>query len=151
MAIRERLLNRALYRDTGCIEYLGANTTGYGCMRVDGKTKLVHRLAWEVWRGPIPDGLNVLHHCDNPPCFNTAHLYLGTQSDNTRDRHARKPETTARGEQLRRKLKEADVLRMRSLYATGEFSTRQLQSAHFQWVSARTVASVVSRETWMHI
>jgi len=44
-----------------------------------------HRLAWELANGPIPDGLSVLHHCDNPPCCNVEHLFLGTQTDNHAD------------------------------------------------------------------
>ena len=48
-----------------------------------------HRLAWEAANGPIPAGLLVLHHCDNPPCCNPAHLYVGTAKDNARDCKAR--------------------------------------------------------------
>jgi len=44
-----------------------------------------HRFAWGIAHGPIPDGLNVLHHCDVPPCVNSAHHFLGTQSDNLKD------------------------------------------------------------------
>ena len=128
--VRTRLQDRSLHRDTGCIEFLGANSKGYGNLRIERRSQLTHRLAWEVEHGPIPDGLNVLHKCDNPPCMNTDHLYLGTQSENTRDRHARSPETTARGEQMKRKLKETDVIRMRELYATGNFTTRSLQRQH---------------------
>ncbi len=69
---------------------------GYGYFvigsRVDGSRKiaLAHRWIWEQINGPIPDGLNLLHTCDNPPCVNyVEHLYLGTQSDNMRDREAR--------------------------------------------------------------
>lgn len=61
---------------------------GYGMIRVGGTPgRLVsaHRVAWELTNGPIPDGLWVLHGCDNPPCCNPAHLHLGTRADNMRE------------------------------------------------------------------
>jgi HNH endonuclease len=45
---------------------------------------LVHRFVWEHINGPIPDGLNVLQSCDNPPCSRPSHLFLGTHTDNMR-------------------------------------------------------------------
>jgi hypothetical protein len=59
---------------------------GYGRL---GPRVYAHRLAYEVFIGPIPDGLHVLHHCDNPPCCNPAHLWSGTVADNMRDRDAK--------------------------------------------------------------
>lgn len=52
----------------------------------DRKLKLTHRIAWEVFRGPIPNGKCVCHHCDNPPCCNPNHLFIGTHADNQKDK-----------------------------------------------------------------
>lgn len=61
------------------------NNKGYG--RFDGE--YAHRFSWRLLSGPIPDGLNVLHRCDNPPCVRPDHLFLGTVSDNARDMWAK--------------------------------------------------------------
>lgn len=69
---------------------------GYGRIRVGSRTDgsrreiRTHVLSWELSHGSIPYGLGVLHHCDNPPCCNTDHLYLGTPADNGRDVRVRK-------------------------------------------------------------
>lgn len=49
-----------------------------------------HRLSWEMANGPVPPGLNVLHHCDTPLCVRPVHLFLGTHEDNVADRVAKK-------------------------------------------------------------
>jgi hypothetical protein len=72
---------------TRCIEWSGRrDKNGYG---ITSKDKRAHREAWIEANGPIPAGMHVLHHCDNPPCINPEHLFLGTQADNNADMHAK--------------------------------------------------------------
>ena len=69
---------------TPCRVYRGAkNGAGYGWL--NRHRMLLHRWVWEQINGPIPDGMKVLHACDNPPCFRYDHLFLGTMKDNTAD------------------------------------------------------------------
>jgi hypothetical protein len=65
----------------------GVDGGGYGQFRLRSRVPMVkaHRLAWELIVGPVPDGLWVLHKCDNPPCCHPGHLFVGTPSDNARD------------------------------------------------------------------
>lgn len=65
------------------------NEDGYGTVRFDGRMQGAHRVAWQLTHGPIPDGLDVLHSCDNPPCCKPDHLFLGTNHDNVIDRHTK--------------------------------------------------------------
>lgn len=70
----------------GCWDWLGyKQPEGYGTFPHRG-THYAHRVSYQLHVGPIPDGLHVLHSCDNPPCSNPAHLFLGTVADNMHDR-----------------------------------------------------------------
>ena len=71
---------------TPCIEFKGARTAGgYGQKMIAGKRIYMHRFVWAEAYGPIPKGMHVLHRCDNPPCINVSHLFLGTHADNVAD------------------------------------------------------------------
>lgn len=73
-----------------CWEWNGSRRgMGYGRISVNGKSRLTHRVSWELTNGPIPEGLDVLHHCDNPPCIRPDHLFLGTDADNAADKMAK--------------------------------------------------------------
>jgi hypothetical protein len=63
--------------------------SGYGAMRWDGPTRGAHCISWEIHYGPIPEGMSVLHHCDNRPCVRPDHLFLGTLDDNNKDMAAK--------------------------------------------------------------
>lgn len=73
--------------DTPCREWMGPRLpSGYGRLSRDGQRWYVHRWVWTLANGPIPEGMQVCHRCDNPPCFRLDHLFLGTQLDNMHDK-----------------------------------------------------------------
>lgn len=75
---------------SGCWLWIGSvNIHGYGQIHRNGLPARAHRVSWELYRGPIPKGLCVCHHCDTPPCVNPQHLFLGTLSDNTLDMYTK--------------------------------------------------------------
>lgn len=79
------LLSRCAVDDSsGCMAWTGTTSRKYGKIRFRGALRRVHRVAYEVFVGPIGDA-KVLHRCDNPPCFNPDHLFLGSVKDNVQD------------------------------------------------------------------
>ncbi len=148
-----------------CWPYTGCLHKGYGWAKRQGKRVFAHRLAWECTNGPIPDGLFCLHRCDNPPCCNPAHLFLGTQADNNRDRHSkgrsrhgvvsgdqhylrREPDRATRGEAHGNvKLTDAAVLDIRARWP----AEKQKDLAAEYKVSQVTISHIVRREQWAHL
>lgn len=78
-------LSRTRMSPTGCWEWTGATDNRYGLVQFQKKKYKAHRFAFECLVGPIPDGKVVCHRCDNPPCCNPEHLFVGTQSENLKD------------------------------------------------------------------
>ncbi len=83
-----RLLFGSRYDSSGCLLWQRAVLTarmGYGVLNYGGKVVYAHRLSYEVFKGPIPEGMLVCHSCDVPACINPDHLWLGTQKENVLD------------------------------------------------------------------
>ena len=87
MSVREKILAKTKVDETtGCRLYLESlSKDGYALLKHKGKRRLLHRLAYEEFVGPIPDGLSILHTCDVRHCCEPKHLFPGTYSDNSKD------------------------------------------------------------------
>lgn len=131
--------------DTNCWVWNGRRTTrGYGKGRRD---TLIHRLAYETWVGPIPEGHVVRHKCDNPPCINPDHLETGTQADNSRDmveRGRMQDQRGARGPRAR--LTGEEVQDIRTEYAKGVLTQQML--AEVYGLTQSGVSTIVRGRTW---
>jgi hypothetical protein len=119
----------------------GRSRFGYGRMH----KSYAHRVAWSLQVGPIPTGLQVLHACDNPPCCNPAHLFLGTPADNVLDKVQKGRQ--AHGEDIsnRVRLTEQHVRQIRLAAATG-VTYRALATAY--GVSRSGISLVVRGKRW---
>ena len=89
-SLEDRFWNKVRKNDgpDACWVWIGARRgpgEQYGSFNMDGATVHAHRLSWQIHFGAIPNGLHVLHRCDNRPCIRPSHLFLGTPLDNTRD------------------------------------------------------------------
>lgn len=133
--------------DDECWPWKGAVVRGgygQGKVRVDGVLYVrAHRASWAIHHGP-PGSLNVCHRCDNPPCCNPRHLFLGTYLDNNRDRTA-KGRTCCGTAHRRARFTEDEVRAIRA-------SKENFCALARRWGSSRNaVRSIVKRITWKHI
>lgn len=139
--------------NTGCWLWDAATARGgYGAFKVDGRLCGAHRVAWEIYVGPINCGLSVLHRCDQPLCVNPSHLFLGTSADNVADREskgrtsrgARHRERVAWGENNgQAKLSAADVAAIRSSH-----ELTQASLAREYGVSQQQVSRILNGKKW---
>lgn len=121
----------------GCWGWTGAtNGRGYSQLGVGRSHVYGHRLSYEIHHGVVPSGLFVLHRCDNPPCTNPAHLFVGTHSDNMRDAIYKGRRGTLTVDQ---------VVEIRRLRAAG-VTYRVLAPAF--GISESNVGMIVNRQTW---
>jgi len=139
--LQERFEQRVSKTD-GCWEWIGAKRgNGYGEIGVGKGISPIgaHRLAYELYVGPIPDGLNVCHHCDNPPCVNPDHLFLGNQADNSQD-------AAAKGRYSHGNLTQYRVDEIRQRHQADGITQRQLADEY--GVHYSTISLIVNRKRW---
>jgi len=122
--------------------------TGYGQgTNARGKTRGVHRLAYETWVGQIPKGKLVCHTCDNRRCINPAHLFLGTHGDNYQDAKTKGRNTRGESHGMH-KLTEDEVKEIFKRLAAGEPDQR---IANDYEVNTISIWRIRHRKTWKHL
>lgn len=143
----------------GCWIWTAAHKPeGYGKMWMNGKLESAHRISWILTRGPIPDGLWVLHKCDNPPCVNPDHLYIGYRKENGRDAAERHRIPYGKDAYFSKCVGEKNfnarctdqiVRDIRAKYVPRKFGLWRLSK--FFGLPRTTIGNIVNRRTWKHV
>lgn len=142
-----RYFDASIRDANGCLIWDGPKEkqTGYGTL---GK-RTAHRLVYAIYVGPIPSGMSICHHCDNPPCCDPAHLFVGTQGDNIADMVAKGRQHRPKGElSPNAKMTDALVRELRQRHADGE---RICTLARAFGIDDGTASRIASRQAWGHV
>lgn len=128
-------------KSDGCWLWTGSVVKGYGQLSHEYKSLRAHRVSWELHNGAVPEDMCVCHTCDTPLCVNPTHLFLGSNLDNTADRHDK--ERDMRGTMSpHAKLTEEQVLEIRS----SDEDMKQLAAKY--GVKYSTIKVVKNRQNW---
>jgi hypothetical protein len=149
-ATLERFYSKALVGD-GCWEWTAAkNKSGYGRFGVHGVNKLAHRVAYWLEHGEIPEGMHVLHRCDNPSCIRPGHLFLGTDLDNSVDMAAKGRARWAQkgSTHWKAKLSEESIPEIRRRHESGDTWASIGRSYGIDGTAARRAATGYN---WSHV
>ena len=131
----------------GCWQWMKSNNDGYGSIYMNGRSMPASHFSYILHVGPIPDGMWILHKCDNPPCVRPDHLFLGTVIENNKDRDAKG--RTNHGENVHTaKLTDTDIPAIRDMLSQGK---SQSDIARIYGVKRNTIQGIASGKTWRHI
>lgn len=149
----KRFWSKVQKMPSGCWEWQAAKTpNGYGLFLVDRKLTYTHRFSYLLHNGELPDNLHVCHKCDNPSCCNPEHLFLGDDSVNNADMHAKGrgflPPTQKGVSNNNAKLNPESVREIRKMRADGH--TYQSIAERFN-VSSAVAYAVSNHKTWKHV
>jgi hypothetical protein len=140
--------------DNSCWLWMAStDSLGYGGMNWKGKRQKAHRIMWILTYGEIPNNLEVCHSCDNPPCVNPKHLWLGTHQDNMDDMNKKGRRTAARGERSgNHKLTQLQVDEIRKRYRRNANRNKIGEGAEILakefGVSSRQILQIVNHKFW---
>lgn len=137
----------------GCWIYTG-NLDCYGYGRINAKgigiTIKTHRLSWIINRGPLTSEEFMCHRCDNPPCCNPDHLFIGDNSSNFKDMWRKNRGHICRGEtHPTAKLSDGNVIAIKQFWKTGEFTQQSLGDKF--GVSQAMISNIVHGKSWTHL
>ena len=119
---------------------------GYGKYRANKRMFLAHRFSYEIHNGQIPEGKEIMHRCDNPPCCNPAHLRAGSHKENCQDRTAKGRDILFSGERNgKSKLTSSQVLRIRELPLPPEVIAEMFR------ISITQVKRLRNFQQWKHL
>jgi hypothetical protein len=151
-SLRERLWEKVnILSGVDCWEWQGSrhHQWRYGHFKLNGKTVAAHRVAWEITNGDIPKGLVVCHVCDNPPCCNPNHLFLGTVAENNLDKK-NKGRQDEKGEKNGRAiLTEQSVIQIRKLHKEYGYSFAKL--GRLFGLNPVSISYAVKGKNWSHV
>lgn len=137
--------------NSGCWIWLGRveirrGQYRYGRVKINRKHYMAHRVFWEQKNGQIPDGMFVLHRCDNMPCVNPDHLFLGTQADNQADMVSKGRSHKRPGEKH-----PGAILTAKKVLAIRADSRTNKEIAKKYGVSKSAITLIKKRKRWSHI
>lgn len=139
--------------ESGCWVWTGAmDSAGYGRMAFNNRIDGAHRVAYQLFIGPIEKGLFICHHCDVKLCVRPDHLFAGTQKHNIQDcvRKGRLGHQRATGEiHGAAKLSNFLVKRIRQMYSSKLYSQTEL--ARLFNIGQTAISSIVTRQTWRKV